>query len=225
MSESTETEGALTLVIGNKNYSSWSLRAWLALKMTGEDFTEELIQLNQSNTREQILRHGPSGQVPVLKQGDLVIWDSLAICEYLAEAYPDATLWPADPAVRAVARAVSAEMHSGFVALRQNMPMDARESLPGKGMAPGVQDDINRITALWRDCRRRFGGDNGFLFGHFTIADAMFAPVVLRFNTYKPEIGEDALAYCQTILDMPEIDAWIASAKKEPWMIEREEAE
>ncbi|KZD08267.1 glutathione S-transferase family protein [Oceanibaculum pacificum] len=224
MSVSDEADSAITLVIGNKNYSSWSLRAWLALKMTGEDFTEELIPLGQGNSREQILRHAPSGQVPVLKQGGLVIWDSLAICEYLAETYPDATLWPADPAARAVARAVSAEMHSGFAKLRQNMPMDARESLPGKGMATGVQDDINRITAIWRDCRRRFGGDNGFLFGHFTIADAMFAPVVLRFNTYKPEIGDDALAYCATILSLPEVEAWVAAASKEPWIIEQEVA-
>ncbi|EKE78330.1 glutathione S-transferase family protein [Oceanibaculum indicum] len=224
MSNSTELGGDITLVIGNKNYSSWSLRAWLALKMTGEDFTEELIPLDQANSKEQILRHSPSGQVPVLKRGDLAIWDSLAICEYLAETYPDAKLWPTDPAARAVARAVSTEMHSGFAALRRNMPMDARETMPDRGMAPGVREDINRISAIWRDCRRRFGSDTGFLFSHFTIADAMYAPVVLRFNTYRPEIGEDAQAYCQTILDMPEMQAWIAAAKKEPWMIEQEVA-
>lgn len=224
MSDSTNVQDGITLVIGNKNYSSWSLRAWLALKMTGEDFTEEVIPLDQANSKEQILRHAPSGQLPVLKRGQIVIWDSMAICEYLAETYPDAKLWPADPAARAVARAVSAEMHAGFQALRRNMPMDARESLPDRGMASGVQDDINRISAIWRDCRRRFGSDTGFLFGHFTVADAMYAPVVLRFNTYKPAIGEDAQAYCQTILEMPEMQSWIAAAKKEPWMIEQEVA-
>lgn len=224
MSDITGAEGGITLVIGNKNYSSWSLRAWLALKMTGEDFAEELVPLDQPNSKEQILRHSPSGQLPVLKRGELLIWDSMAICEYLAETYPDAKLWPADPTVRAVARAVSAEMHAGFQALRRNMPMDARETLADRGMAPGVQDDINRISAIWRDCRRRFGSDTGYLFSHFTIADAMFAPVVLRFNTYRPEIGEDAQAYCQTILDMPEMQAWMAAARKEPWIIEQEVA-
>ena len=222
--EGERTVAEFTLVIGNKNYSSWSLRPWLALRHAGIEFDEILIALSENGTKGEILKHTGAGRVPALKHDALTVWDSLAICEYMAETYPDAKLWPADPAARAVARAVSAEMHAGFQALRRNMPMDARESMPDRGMAPGVQDDINRISAIWRDCRRRFGSDTGFLFSHFTIADAMYAPVVLRFNTYRPALGEDAQAYCQTILEMPEMQAWIAAAKTEPWMIEQEVA-
>ncbi len=143
----------MTLVIGNKNYSSWSLRGWLLVKRTGAPFDEVRVVLDTPTTRAELLRHSPSGRVPVLHDGDVTVWDSLAICEYLAERFPAAGLWPDERAARAWARAVSAEMHAGFAALRDAMPMNCRAHLPGKGRAPGVQDDIDRITELWRDCR------------------------------------------------------------------------
>ncbi|MCA1992801.1 MAG: glutathione S-transferase family protein, partial [Coleofasciculus sp. S288] len=170
----------LTLVIGNKNYSSWSLRPWLAIKQAGLNFTEVRIPLDMPTTHEEIRRYSPSGRVPVLLDGKLTVWESLAICEYVAERFAP-TLWPEDAAVRAVARSVSAEMHAGFVKLRENMPMDCRARYPGLGMNPGVQADIDRITTIWRECRNNFGTGGDFLFGQFAIADAMFAPVVSRF--------------------------------------------
>ncbi|MCR9257094.1 MAG: glutathione S-transferase family protein [Alphaproteobacteria bacterium] len=213
-----------TLVIGNKNYSSWSLRPWLAMAVTGLPFEELLIPLDTAKTKEEIGKHSPAGRVPVLKVEDFAIWDSLAILEFLAERHPDANLLPADPRARALCRSISAEMHSGFEALRSSMPMNIRASLPGKGMQEGVQEDINRITAIWRDCRKRFGtGEQSFLFGHFTIADAMYAPVVMRLNTYKPEIGDGARAYCAMITGLDAMKAWSKAAAGEPWIIESEE--
>jgi glutathione S-transferase len=211
------------LYIGNKNYSSWSLRAWLTLRRLGVEFEEEVITLDQSRTRESILRYSPSGRVPVLHHGDLVIWDSLAINEYLAEEFPKAGLWPSDPKARALARSVSAEMHAGFADLRAQLPMNIRSSFPGRSDAPSVQGDVNRVNAIWRDCLDRFGGGEGFLFGHFTIADAMFAPVVSRFLTYKVSLDETAAAYADAIWSMPEMKEWVAAAKKEPMIIERAE--
>lgn len=212
------------LVIGNKNYSSWSLRPWLAMKATGIPFEEVLIALDQNNTRQEILRHSPSGKVPLLKHGDLSVWDSLAICEYLAERHPDAQLWPADPAERALARSVSAEMHSGFQALRQHMPMNVRSSFPGKGRAAGVQEDINRIVAIWRGCRRRLpDGAGPYLFGHFTIADAMYAPVVSRFRTYAVDLDDEAREYLETVWQTPAMQIWADDARNEPLVIDRHE--
>ncbi len=156
-----------TLILGNKNYSSWSLRPWLALRQTGVAFDEIVIPLWLPGAREKILSHSPAGKVPILRHGETVIWESLAICEYLAEQLPDAGLWPEDPAIRAIARAVSHEMHGGFMAVRRAMPMNCRASKPGKGMADGVPGDIARITAIWRDCRNRNGEDGEFLFGGF----------------------------------------------------------
>ncbi len=211
----------LTIYLGNKNYSSWSLRAWLALKRVGEPFEEVVIPLRQPDTRETILRDSPSGLVPALKHGELTIWDSLAIAEYLAETFPQASLWPAEAESRAVARAVSAEMHAGFVALRRNMPMNLRASFPGLGLTPEVQQDINRITAIWRGCRKRFGkGEGGpFLFGPFTIADAMFAPVVGRFRTYGVELDEASREYARAVRDSGEMQEWAEAAVNEPWII------
>lgn len=174
-----------TIYIGNKNYSSWSLRGWLMLKHTGADFTEEVIALDEANTRADILRHSPSARVPAVKHGDFVVWETLAIGEYLAELFPAAQLWPMAATARAVARAASSEMHAGFASLRSHLPMNIRSSFPNRGVTPEVRADINRITALWRDCRRRFGEGGEFLFGAFTIADAMYAPVVSRVRTYK----------------------------------------
>lgn len=212
-----------TIYIGNKNYSSWSLRPWLALKRTGVAFEEILIPLSEPATRANILRHSPTGKVPALKHGELTVWDSLAICEYLAEIMPATRLWPADATVRAVARSVSAEMHSGFGALRGHLPMNVRSSFPNRGVTPEVQADINRITALWRDCRKRFGAGGEFLFGEFTIADAMYAPVVSRFRTYRVELDEVAQAYVDAVWALPALQEWATAAGNEPMIIESAE--
>ena len=212
-----------TIYIANKNYSSWSLRAWLMLKQTGAEFAETLIPLREATTRANILRHSPSGRVPALHHGDLVIWDSLAIGEYLAEIFPAARLWPEDIQARAVARSASAEMHSGFAALRSHLPMNMRSSFPHRGVTQEAQADINRITALWRDCRKRFGGDGGFLFGHFTIADAMYAPVVSRFRTYKVELEPETQLYADTVWALPSVQEWLTEARNEPMIIEDSE--
>jgi glutathione S-transferase len=212
-----------TLYVGNKNYSSWSLRPWLALKRTGAQFDEVVIPLDQPTTRATILKFSPSGRVPVLLHGDFAVWDSLAICEYLAERFPDARLWPADGAARAVARSSSAEMHSGFAALRQHLPMNIRSTFAGRGVTPEVQAEINRITALWRDCRRRFGAGGPFLFGDFTIADAMYAPVVSRFRTYKVTVDDEAQAYCDAVWALPTMQEWAQAAANEPMVIESAE--
>jgi glutathione S-transferase len=213
----------ITIYLGNRNYSSWSLRPWLALKQTGAAFDEEVIPLSEPTTRSTVLRFSPSGRVPALKHNELTVWDSLAICEYLAETFPQAKLWPEDKAARAVARAVSAEMHSGFAALRDHLPMNMRSSFPNRGVTPEVQADINRITAIWRDCRKRFGADGPFLFGGFTIADAMYAPVVSRFRTYKVELEEEAQAYTDAVWALPALQEWLTAAKNEPMIIESAE--
>jgi glutathione S-transferase len=211
----------LTIYLGNKNYSSWSLRPWLVLKRTTVAFDEVVIPLYQPTSKETVLKYSPSGRVPALQHGELTIWDSLAICEYLAESLPNFDLWPKEPAARAVARAVSAEMHSGFAALRQHLPMNIRSSFPGRGVTPEVQGDINRVMAIWRDCRSRFGeGSGDFLFGNFGIADAMYAPLVTRFRTYKVELERDAEVYCETIMTMPAMQEWVAAARNEPMIVE-----
>jgi glutathione S-transferase len=214
----------LTIYLGNKNYSSWSLRPWLVLKRTTVAFDEVVIPLYQPTSRETVLKYSPSGRVPALRHGDVTVWDSLAICEYLDESFPNFELWPKDPAARAVARAVSAEMHSGFAALREHLPMNIRSSFPGRGVTPEVQSDINRIMAIWRDCRGRFGDGKGdFLFGAFTIADAMFAPVATRFRTYRIELERGADAYCAALMALPAMQEWIAAAKNEPMIVEKYE--
>ena len=213
----------ITIYLGNKNYSSWSLRPWLALKQTGAAFTEELIPLSEAATRSTILRYSPSGRVPALKHNGLTVWDSLAICEYLAEAFPKAHLWPKDRSARAVARAVGAEMHSGFAALRNHLPMNMRSSFPNRGVTPEVQADINRVTAIWRDCRKRFGEGGPFLFGGFTKADAMYAPVVSRFRTYKVELEQEVQAYADAVWALPALQEWLTAAKNEPMIIESAE--
>ena len=212
---------ALTLVLGNKNYSSWSLRAWLALEATGAVFDEIVIPLWLDGAKEQILAHSPSGKVPALRHGDLVVWESLAICEHLAEAFPDAGLWPADPAARAAARSASHEMHAGFMALRRAMPMNCRASKPGRGMADGVAADIERVGAIWRDCRERFGAGGALLFGGFTIADAMFAPVASRFRTYGVALDPVSTAYVQAVHALPAMRSWIAAAEAEPHTVDQ----
>ncbi len=211
----------LTIYLGNKNYSSWSLRPWLALKEMAVPFDEVVIPLYQPESRNAVLQYSPSGRVPVLRHGAVTVWDSLAICEYLAETFPDCGLWPTDPAARALGRSVSAEMHSGFAALRQHLPMNVRASVAGRGLTPEVAADIDRITAIWRDCRSRFGAGNGdFLFGRFTIADAMFAPVASRFRTYGIALDRDAEAYCAQLMALPAMQEWIEAARNEPMVVE-----
>lgn len=216
-----------TLVIGNKNYSSWSLRGWLMARIAAIDFEEVVVPLDLPETQPTIRKYSPSGRVPVLLHRGLAVWDSLAIAEYLNDLKPEAGLWPDAAAARAHARAVSAEMHSGFPELRNNMPMNIRASYPGKGMTPAVRAEIERITSLWRDCRKRFAGaakkDDGFLFGAIGAADAMYAPVVTRFRTYSVPLDSDASAYCTAVLAHPAMKEWIDAAKHEPWLIARSE--
>lgn len=212
----------LTLYLGNKNYSSWSLRPWLAARQAGIAFDEVVIPLYQPATRETVLKYSPSGRVPALRHGEVTVWESLAICEYLAETFPGAGLWPNEPVARALARAVSNEMHAGFAALRQHLPMNTRSSFPDRGVTPEVQAEINRVMAIWRDCRTRFGdGKGAFLFGEFTIADAMYAPVVSRFRTYRIDLERDAEAYCDAITNLPAMQEWLAAARNEPMIVER----
>ena len=212
-----------TLVIGNKAYSSWSLRAWLALKMTGAPFDEIVIALSRPETYQKILTHSPSGRVPALLADGMTVWDSLAILEFLAERFPEAGLWPADPIKRALARSISAEMHAGFAPLRRHMPMDLKQRRPGLGRMPAVFDDIARITEIWRGCRARYGGPSGqgpFLFGRFTNADAMFAPVATRFVTYEVPLDEDSQAYVDAIVALPAMAEWTEAAIAEPWVVD-----
>ena len=197
----------LTLVIGSRRFSSWSLRPYLALKAAGAEFAEVEITLRQPDTKARILEWSPSGKVPLLVHGELKVWDSLAICEYLAELFPAARLWPADREARAVARAVAAEMHSGFPALRSACPMDLGEA-PAVAITEEVAKDAARIRALWGDCRQRFGTGGPFLFGQFTIADAMYAPVVTRFTTYGLEQDAISRAYCDAVWALPAMREW-----------------
>ncbi|HBE17307.1 MAG TPA: glutathione S-transferase [Cyanobacteria bacterium UBA11159] len=209
----------LTLIIGNKNYSSWSLRPWLFMKQFGLDFDEVRIPLYMPESKQQIKQYSPSGKVPVLLHDDITIWDSLAICEYLTEQFPHCYGLPEGNRARAIARCISAEMHSGFLSLRQNMPMNCRAKLPGKGMTSEVQQDINRITDIWRSCRDLFGSGGDMLFGKFAIADAMFAPVVLRFITYNVTLDSVCQDYANAILALPAIKEWIKAAETEAEII------
>ena len=213
-----------TLVIANKNYSSWSLRAWLFLRHTGIRFHEVRIGLGEPTTRERIARYSPSGRVPVLVEGALTVWDSLAICEYANEAHAGGSGWPADRAARAEARAVSAEMHSGFPGLRSELPMNIRAR---RRVTPSAaaQADIARVLGMWEHCRVRHAAEGPWLFGRFSIADAMYAPVVTRFLTYDVALDADCSAYCRTIMSMPAMQEWMAAAKEEPEDIEELEME
>ncbi|MCI0573982.1 MAG: glutathione S-transferase family protein [Myxococcaceae bacterium] len=204
----TSSASELTLVIGTKNYSSWSFRPWLALKHLRVPFREQVVHLGEATTRPAILQHSPSGRVPVLLHGKVRVWDSLAICEYLAERFPEAGLWPRDVEARAVARAVSAEMHAGFQALRNNMPMNVRARKPGRGRGAGVDEDVQRLQELVEECRTRFGAGGPFLFGAFSIADAMFAPVVSRFVTYGVELRPMVKAWADPVWDLPPVREW-----------------
>lgn len=203
------------LVIGNKAYSSWSLRPWLLLRQAGIGFDEIRLSLYEDGAKQKILQYSATGRVPVLKDGDLTIWDSLAICEYLAEEYPEKRLWPPETAARAHARSISAEMHSGFSNLRSQMPMNVRREIPGRAKTPEVLAEVARIETIWNDCRGRHGARGPFLFGAFSIADAMYAPVVSRLRTYGVTIAGEAGEYAASILALPAMQEWIAGAHAE----------
>lgn len=206
----------LTLYIGDKNLSSWSLRPWLLMKEAGIPFTEKLIRLDKPDSKGSILERSPSGLVPCLVDGDVTIWDSLAIAEYLAERFPDKALWPTERAARARARSISAEMHSGFAELRKVWPMNFSRVGMRHLRPPGVTRDIERIVAIWTEARAGFGAGGRFLFGGFSIADAMYAPVVSRFMTYGPlDLPADASAYCDAVFALPAMREWGVGAAKE----------
>ena len=215
---------AYTLVIGNKAYSSWSLRPWLLMKEAGIGFEETRISLYQPGAKESLLRHSGAGKVPVLHHADLTVWDSLAICEYLAEKHPEKRLWPADAAARAHARSISAEMHSGFSSLRNQMPMNVRRRIPNRVITPELTADISRINAIWEECLGRFAGTGPFLFGEFSVADAMYAPVVSRFHTYGVKMSGTVDAYSRSILALPSFRQWVAEANAESEVVPQYEA-
>lgn len=208
---------SLHLVIANKRFSSWSLRPWLVMAEFGIPFTETLIPLDLPDTHARILEHSPSGRVPLLVDGDVRVWDSLAIIERLAERFPEHEIWPRDQAARALARSVSAEMHAGFQALRQACPMNlVREPNP-IDRGEGANADVARIVALWRDCRARFGAGGPFLFGAFSAADAMYAPVVHRLDRYGWAVEPDTRAYLDAVIALPSMQRWTAAAREETW--------
>ncbi|MDB5934623.1 MAG: glutathione S-transferase [Massilia sp.] len=204
----------LTLVIGNKNYSSWSMRPWVALTAFGIPFDEVRVLLDKPDTAARIADYSGAGRVPVLVAGEMTIWDSLAICEYVAEQFPHKHMWPQDVAARAMARSVSAEMHSGFQGLRSAMSMNIRASLPGRGRTAEAQGDIGRICEIWEECLSRFG-HHQFLFGEFSIADAFFAPVVMRFRTYGVSLAPALQAYCDRVQAHPAVARWMREALAE----------
>jgi len=208
------------LVVGDKNYSSWSLRPWLLMRMFAIPFEEINVDIYRPGARARVLEHSPSGKVPALKTVGLTIWDTLAIFEYLAESHPDCAIWPRERKARALARVVSAEMHSGFDNLRSDMPMDMTGSKPVEEISCGVGHDVTRIIEVWRMCRETYGSGGDFLFGEFCAADAMFAPVTSRFRTYGVDLGAHgddggAQAYCEAILSLAGIEEWTQGGAKE----------
>lgn len=204
---------AYTLFIGNKNYSSWSLRPWLVLRQAAIPFREELVSLQEDAGKAARFARLPAGRVPVLADGETVVWDSLAICEYLAERH--AGLWPAQPAARAWARSISCEMHSGFGALRQEMSMDVRSRRPQRKRSEPLLRDIARVERIWGETRSRFGSGGSLLFGGFTIADAFYAPVAFRFRTYGVKPAGAAGEYAEALLALPAVKEWEAASASE----------
>jgi glutathione S-transferase len=214
---------SLTLVIGNKNYSSWSLRPWIAMKVAGIPFEEVLIPLYLPGSKEQILKYSPAGKVPILIDGDERVWESLSIMEHLAERFPDARLWPADARARSLARSVSAEMHAGFQPLRQHCTMNLWLPPKARPMPPEVLENMTRIEAIWADCRKRFGQGGAFLFGNFGAADAMYAPVVARFHNYGLPVSAGTRAYMEAVMALPAWREWYDAAMKETWIMQHNE--
>lgn len=213
---------SLKLVIANKNYSSWSMRPWVALVAFGIPFEEIKLALDRPDTSDRIAAYSPAGRVPVLLDGKIAVWDSLAICEYAAEQFPQYAMWPRPVVARAMARSICAEMHSGFADLRNNMGMNIRASLPGHGSTPGTQADIGRIVEIWETCFSEFGCQQ-FLFGDFSIADAYYAPVVMRFRTYAVSLAPALQAYADRVAAHPAVARWIAESALETEVIAKYE--
>jgi glutathione S-transferase len=216
---------ALHLVIGNKNYSSWSFRPWLAMKVAGIAFQETVISLEAKDFKARVTEISGAGKVPVLLDGETRVWESLAILEYLAEKFPAAALWPTDVSARAQARAVAAEMHAGFMPLRRLLPMNVWRPAKPHALDDGSKTDVARIEAIWRDCRTRYGAAGPFLFGAFSAADAMYAPVVWRFHTYAVEVSDTARAYMRAIMALPAWSEWREAARRETWVLPHDEVD
>ena len=213
----------LHLIVGNKNYSSWSFRPWLAMKVVGIAFQETVISLEASDFKARVTALSGAGRVPVLIDGDVRVWESLAILEYLAEKFPAAGLWPKDSGARAHARAIASEMHAGFVPLRQQLPMNVARPVKRRALDESAAKDVSRIDAIWSECRAKFGGP--FLFGPCGAADAMYAPVVWRFHTYAVEVGAAARAYMKTMMTLPAWSEWRDAARREPWVLAHDEVD
>jgi glutathione S-transferase len=215
----------LHLVIGNKNYSSWSLRPWLAMKVAGIAFDETVISLEAPDFKARATALSGAGRVPVLIDGDIRVWESLAILEYLAEKFPAAALWPQHADARAHARAIASEMHAGFLPLRRHLPMNVRRPVKTRALDSGAAADAARIEAIWNECRARFGADGPFLFGKFSAADAMYAPVVWRFHTYAVELSAVAQSYMRAIMALPAWGEWGDAARRETWVLAHDEVD
>lgn len=207
------------LALGNKLYSSWSLRAYILLKAFDITFEETVIAMYKDDTKERMLTFGPTGKVPVLTDGDVVVWESLAILEYVAETFPDKAIWPEDPAARAHARSAASEMHAGFMALRGACPMNLTAQFEPKDRGEEITKDVQRLEVLWGEARSRFGEGGPFLYGAFSAVDAMFAPVVTRLDTYQIEVSPDMRAYMDAVLAHPAFLAWKEDAFSEPWFL------
>ena len=215
----------LRLVIANKNYSSWSLRPWLAMAMAGIDFDESMVLLDTPGTKKQIGEHSPAGRLPVLHHGKITIWETLAILEYLAETFPAKNLWPKPKSARALARAISSEMHAGFSGLRNACPMNLRRPSKAVKLDEATLRDITRIEEIWRDCRKTYGKGGKFLFGKFCNADAMFAPVVTRFETYSIPVAKDTRTYMDAVMATKAFQSWKAAAFAETWIVPHDEVD
>jgi glutathione S-transferase len=211
----------LNLVIGNKNYSSWSFRPWIAMKVAGIAFEETVIALEAPDFKERMAALSPAGKVPVLVDGNVHVWESLAILEYLADKFPKAGLWPADVVARAHARTLAAEMHAGFVALRRHCPMNFRRPVKARELTPEALQDVKRIEQAWKDSRARFGKGGAFLCGAFGAVDAMYAPIVSRLHVYDTEVGAEARSYMKAVMALPAWAEWDAAARAEPWVMAR----
>ena len=210
---------SLTLIIANKAYSSWSFRPWILMRHFGIAFNEVVIPMAQENTRAEMLRFSPAGKCPALHDGDITVWDSLAIIEYLAECHPEKPLWPEPRAARAQARSLAAEMHSGFTGLRGLLPMNMRRAVKRRELPPEASADVVRIEQAFRQARKEFGQAGAFLFGDFSAADAMFAPVVNRLHVYDVVVTAATRAYMDTMMALPAWQEWQAQAQAEPWII------
>jgi glutathione S-transferase len=214
---------ALHLIIGNKNYSSWSLRPWLAMKATGIAFEETVISLEAKDFKARVTALSGAGRVPVLIDGEVRVWESLAILEYLAEKFPAAGLWPHLLSARAHARAIASEMHAGFMPLRRHLPMNVARPVKARALDDGAAADVARIDSIWSECRAKYGGP--FLFGVFGAADAMYAPVVWRLHTYAIEVSDAARSYMRAVLALPASVEWREAARREPWVLPHDEVD